>query len=283
MRKSKQFLFQNILSQCEIMGRFVEMNYQIFKMNIERLTGETKQNKIADILHVSPSKLSKWFTGELLPTFTDILNISKAYQCSIDWLIGNEYKNKRNLSEYDICKLLIELDRKFFLNIELREIEQKITFVDNDNKLIADQEYNQTIPVIYFPNSISLEHIAITEELYDPYNEMFESTDEDILKYEGCENEKDIINSTSFCTNISINGFLIKYVQLKEAFYKKIIPLNVLDDIIDSYLKYMDKSTNVCEKNIFFNIPGTSSPEEKIEIAIKRYATEENVQFKTEE
>lgn len=60
------------------------MNCQTFKMNIEHLTGETKQNKIADVLHVSPSKLSKWFTGESTPTFSDILDISKRYHCSIE-------------------------------------------------------------------------------------------------------------------------------------------------------------------------------------------------------
>lgn len=123
------------------------MDYQTFKKNIEHLTGETKQNKIADVLHVSTSKISKWFTGELLPTLTDILNISEKYHCSIDWLIGNQYEDESELSVYDICKLLVKLDNKhLFISMELKEIIEEVSFWDSEN-----QDYVRKNIKIHYP------------------------------------------------------------------------------------------------------------------------------------
>ncbi|MBD5461435.1 MAG: helix-turn-helix transcriptional regulator [Lachnospiraceae bacterium] len=259
------------------------MNVQIFKTNLETLTGETKQNRIADVLNISASKVSKWFAGALLPTISDLLNISKTYHCSIDWLIGNEHENEVNFSEYGICKLLINLDREFLIDIRLEEIEQKITFeVGNRESLETNnQKYKQIIPVIYFQNSLALEDILLGEEIYNPYDMVINSNGEVCLEnkdsYEDEENENRV-TTTADHTSMSINDFLSKYIQLKEALYKKIIPINIFDDILDSYLKCMSK-TDYESKEVGYEILNANSSKEKLQIAIERYAVDHNIKF----
>lgn len=207
------------------------MNYQIFKMNIEHLTGETKQNKIADILHVSPSKLSKWFTGELLPTFTDILNISKAYQCSIDWLIGNSFSSSQHISNYDICKILVELDSCLFINIGIEEVIENVSFWDNEKNIYINKKYKNTIPKIYMPKTMSINDIENKVYNYQNWAEELESHYPVYFTY----------NGTILKDNCIINDFLIKYIQIREVYYKNLISENVFKDIVNNYLMQLNK------------------------------------------
>lgn len=207
------------------------MNYQIFKMNIERLTGETKQNKIADILHVSPSKLSKWFTGELLPTFTDILNISKTYQCSIDWLIGNSFSSSQHISNYDICKILVELDSCLFINIGIEEVIENVSFWDNEKNIYINKKYKNTIPKIYMPKTMSINDIENKVYNYQNWAEELESHYPVYFTY----------NGTILKDNCIINDFLIKYIQIREVYYKNLISENVFKDIVNNYLMQLNK------------------------------------------
>ncbi|GFI17817.1 hypothetical protein IMSAGC009_02989 [Lachnospiraceae bacterium] len=215
------------------------MDYQTFKKNIEHLTGETKQNKIADILHVSTSKISKWFTGELLPTFTDILNISETYHCSIDWLIGNENKDKQKLSMYDICKFLVKLDNEYFINIELRNVVEEISFLDTtDEPTKLNQKYKKLLPVIYIHESLSAEDM---EHLYEIYN--YHERRSDFKDFE----EDHRMFSTALPDNKWINNFLIKYAQLKEALCKRLLPKHIFDDVVNGYLREISEVQKVSD------------------------------------
>lgn len=210
------------------------MDYQTFKKNIEYLTGETKQNKIADILHVSTSKISKWFTGELLPTLTDILNISEKYHCSIDWLIGNQYEDESKLSVYDICKLLVKLDNKhLFISMELKETIEEVSFWDSENQDYVRKKYKNTLPMIYVHNTLSIDDIFDKMD-YQQY--WFGNYDE--FEYSIYRN-----HGTYLEANQEINAFLTKYIQIKSVLYKDLISEDIFNEIVDTYLNKLSKKT----------------------------------------
>ena len=111
---------------------FFKNYYQTFKSNIIKITGETKQNKIADVLGVSEATISRWFSGTAIPTLADLLEISKKFDCSIDWLLGNDSKSASDYSVYDICKLLTNIDSA--TNFSVRDIE---VGCDNAKKILT--------------------------------------------------------------------------------------------------------------------------------------------------
>lgn len=269
------------------------MNVKVFKENIEKLTGETKQNKIADALNISASKVSKWFTGELLPTFADILNISEKYRCSIDWLIGNEYKNDYDLSVHDICSFLIKLDDILLMNIELKETLEEISFVDENGRNIVNKKYKETLPTICIHNSASVDNIY-----YKISHNIFW-----IEEY--CDNYSYNIyrNLGSFLKeNQIINNFLTKYIKIKNAFYENLIPPETYDDIINSYLNELPKTPidyfpfgrdeNDCEEETPFDTADGDTDDttketshkafkewHKVENAISLFEINNNIQF----
>lgn len=59
------------------------------------------QAKLADDLHVTQATVSRWETGEMLPTI-DILNeLSRYFSVSLDYLLGNDEKSKTDIPEDD--------------------------------------------------------------------------------------------------------------------------------------------------------------------------------------
>ena len=128
------------------------MDMDVFKSRILTITGEKKQNKIAAELNVSESKISRWFSGAVLPTLDDLLYISQKYKCSIDWLVGNEVDSKQGLSVYSICKILAAVhpvDRQKTCDVVYSAINE---FMDKDRQLrrlkengIIDEDLLNTI------------------------------------------------------------------------------------------------------------------------------------------
>lgn len=100
---------------------FFKNYYKTFKSNIIKITGETKQNKIASVLGVSEATISRWFSGTAIPTLADLLEISKKFDCSIDWLLGNDLKSETNYSAHDFCKVLVNIDKSIPFKIEFIE------------------------------------------------------------------------------------------------------------------------------------------------------------------
>lgn len=180
-----------------------EERKDIFKKNIIKITGETKQNRIAEKLNVSESKLSRWFAGNLMPTLYDLLNISEEYDCSIDWLIGNNRNSSNGFSVYDICKILVDIDTE--VGFCQKSISDERLYDEHIDFAIDPQLYVQTECCgIYFPDIIeknSFEH-----------------------SYAGNE----------------INKFLKKYAGLKQAHSQGLIDNDIFRDAVNAQLKKLD-------------------------------------------
>ena len=178
----------------------------IFKDNIIKITGETKQNKIAEKLHVSETKISHWFTGTTQPSLDDLLYISQEYDCSIDMLLGNERTASNDFSVYDICKILVDIDMEIGFMHEkietMRKYDDEIDFFeipDTAGKIKTDY------CSIYFPDKL--------EGPFPTYG------------YDGKK----------------INNFLKKYEGLKQARKQQLIDNDIFKDAVNAQLRKLSK------------------------------------------
>ena len=185
---------------------FFKNRKDIFKDNIIKLTGETKQNKIAEKLHVSETKISHWFTGTTPPSLDDLLYISQEYDCSIDMLIGNEHTASNDFSVYDICKILTDIDMEIGFMHEkietMRIYDEEIDYFeipDTDGKIKTDY------CSIYFPDRL--------EGPFPTYS------------YDGKK----------------INNFLKKYEGLKQARKQQLIDNDIFKDAVNAQLRKLSK------------------------------------------
>ena len=185
---------------------FFKEHKDIFKKNIIKLTGETKQNKISSLLNVSESKISRWFAGSLAPTLDDLLIISEKYDCSIDWLIGKDHRSSNGLSVYNICKTLVEIDT---------EIGFSQKAVPCERKYVSEIDFDFFGPEADDFGNIQVEY----QSIYFP-DIIFKT---DCLEYSYAGKE--------------INAFLQKYAGLKKAYQQELIDDNILQDAINSLLK----------------------------------------------
>ena len=62
-------------------------NYD-FEKNLKQISNMQKNKDIARVLDISETTLSKWINGKQVPKITDLIKITKVFNCSIDQLIG---------------------------------------------------------------------------------------------------------------------------------------------------------------------------------------------------
>lgn len=81
-----------------------------------RMDNGYTQSEMADMLNVSRSTLSKWETGNAIPTADDLRNIKGMFQVSIDNLLDNSTeelfesgKETNNISNHSFCLILLSL------------------------------------------------------------------------------------------------------------------------------------------------------------------------------
>lgn len=62
------------------------------KLKMLRLKYHLSQKEVANKLNVSPSIISGYETGERTPSTENILALSHLYQCTTDYLLGNNHQ-----------------------------------------------------------------------------------------------------------------------------------------------------------------------------------------------
>ena len=103
------------------------------------------QSKLADDLHVTQATVSRWETGEMLPTI-DILNdLAKYFAVSVDYLLGRTKDSNKEL-----CVPFSNI-REFF-GMSVKEMAE---FLGRDASDVYEWEQN-----IKIPDQESLEKIA---------------------------------------------------------------------------------------------------------------------------
>ncbi len=69
------------------------------RLREQRKNAGLSQRSVARLLHVSPSLISSYESGERTPSVDVLLSISYLYKCSTDYLLG---KDARELSETEL-------------------------------------------------------------------------------------------------------------------------------------------------------------------------------------
>ena len=193
--------------------------YKTFKSNIIKITGETKQNKIATILNVTESTLSRWFAGTAAPTLADLLEISSQYNYSIDWLLGNDSYSKNTYSVYDICKILSDIDSQLPFIQESSKISRPLK---KQIDLFKEKDVYGNVETIY-----SCLH--------------FQDKTENGISYTLAGDE--------------INDFLVKFDGLKKARKQKLIDDEIFKDAVRAQLNKLSKEKICYTEYTFSQIP----------------------------
>ena len=66
----------------------LEINREVFAERFKAITNDEQHKDIAAKIYTNPSKISNLMNKKADPTLTDLLNISSAYNCSIDYLLN---------------------------------------------------------------------------------------------------------------------------------------------------------------------------------------------------
>lgn len=202
------------------------MDTETFKKNMCSLTGTNKQNKIAELVNVSPVKISRWFSGQL-PTLDDLLYISQKYHCSIDWLIGNK-QDKKHLSAYDICKHIVEIDFAYKLDYRIEKGRRMILDnIDADEIIFGDVEVADDDEMI----DISFPVISFRDFRVEPIKE----SDKWKFKYNYAGHE--------------INTFLKKYFKARQLLGEGLIDVDMFYDIVNAHLNKVSNTDTLFVKD----------------------------------
>ena len=71
------------------------------KLKEQREKYHYSQKYVADQLHVSPSIISGYETGERTPSTEKLLALSYLYHCSTDYLLGRKHDDPETMIEID--------------------------------------------------------------------------------------------------------------------------------------------------------------------------------------
>ncbi len=90
------------------------------------------QEELANILSVSRQAISRWEMGTAIPDSSNLLQISKLFHVSTDYLLNNEYtsdedlprvKEKNKILQINLCKIAI-IGQAAFLNVAMRPFQE---------------------------------------------------------------------------------------------------------------------------------------------------------------
>ncbi len=90
------------------------------------------QEELANILDVSRQAISRWEMGTAVPDSSNLLQISKLFHVSTDYLLNDEYasdddlpkvKEKNKILQMNLCKIAI-IGQAAFLNVAMRPFQE---------------------------------------------------------------------------------------------------------------------------------------------------------------
>ena len=95
-------------------------NSKLFDERLKIVSGRTKKKAIADEIGVPLYTLSRWTTdnNSAQPTADQLVAIATRYNCSVDFLLGNDRVGHDwdNLSPQDVCRIINKLYQEYDLS-----------------------------------------------------------------------------------------------------------------------------------------------------------------------
>ena len=153
---------------------FLDIQYKGFEFieRLEKLWNEKEstkphnerkkftQTELAEYIGVNNTQISKWQNAKDYPTTKTLIKISKAFNCSIDYLLGLE-ESYSTRKEIDLLDILREL---FIYDCKDKKIFKTLQF-DTDEQSLPDLTYN-----FLFEINISTNGHHLLSDLIDEYN-----------------------------------------------------------------------------------------------------------------
>ena len=193
---------------------------ETFITNLSKITSGMKQKEIAKIMGCTEGTMSKYLNQSKadFPTVEMLHNLSKHFNVSIDWLIGNsdEKKIDCDLSPRDVCKMLLSIYTSKYLGFSFG----KYTITED---CYEPKEYDGQIYGNAECRTRKNTYIAL---YFSEWDEIYNQ--EDLWMYEQTGN--------NIYRNVCINTFLSRLNEITDMLKRGNITQEMYDRLLESYL-----------------------------------------------
>ena len=113
------------------MGKGDYMNKAVFKKRLLEVASPDNQTTIAEKLYREPRDITEWCSDKYsrVPSVDDLIQISKVYMCSIDYLLGGDAPEPETEDEI--------IDQLVLLDMQHEILEERLSVVQQ--KALADK------------------------------------------------------------------------------------------------------------------------------------------------
>lgn len=103
------------------------MNKAVFKERLLEVASPDNQATIAEKIYRTPRDITEWCSDKYsrVPSVDDLIQISKVYLCSIDYLLGGDAPEPETEDEI--------IDRLALLDMQYEILEDRLKKVQNEN------------------------------------------------------------------------------------------------------------------------------------------------------
>lgn len=109
------------------MGKGDDMNKAVFKKRLLEVASPDNQTTIAEKLYREPRDITEWCSDKYsrVPSVDDLIQISKVYMCSIDYLLGGDAPEPETEDEI--------IDQLVLLDMQHEVLEDRLKKVRDEN------------------------------------------------------------------------------------------------------------------------------------------------------
>ena len=148
----------------------MEFNRKLFKERVIEASGGLTQKAIAEKLHRSETMVSNWFNGKTKPHIDDLLDISSAFSCSVDDLLGIRTEKNTHTTAEEFCRAVVSIDSQYEVSITESTDEFLISSIKLSIHKPSPNAYIGEDPDIAIPGIAGAASQMATYEFLRDYN-----------------------------------------------------------------------------------------------------------------
>lgn len=191
------------------------LNKEIFISNLSEISKGMTQKEIAAIMGCTEGTMSRYMNPQRkeFPPVDGLCNLSEHFNVSIDWLVGNTEKRKKDgkLSPRDICAMLIDIFTTSQCTFKELTVTEDCFDEPWDSDKVVHSSRENTYPIFYFS-----EWRQIDIEMY--YSDFMDS------------GNRHRINSI-------INNFIDRYLKIKSMLDEGNLETEMYEILLNRYLQ----------------------------------------------
>lgn len=213
-------------------------NETSFKARFRQLVGDTaRHEEIANKVNASRQNVGNWLNGNSMPNAAALIEISRAYNVSVDWLLGisNTQTVDKDVKFVQDCTGLSEKSVLTLIN-KIGKAEDSVDDLALSIETIKKAQHDDLV------SAISL----LIEEYADNYHDtLYGSADSvlrgviEFLKFRPADNEQHefILNQGAEILKISTNSAAADFISLDPSYVSSIDAQSLIDTILIDKIK----------------------------------------------